>query len=245
MKREFVLVTRPEPFGEWLTHSLQKAEIWARGAPLLAVTPMPEKIPALEEGSLILTTSGQSILVLEQALAHESSLKQSLLVGCVGQESLKLAYQRGFSKAFSPPCSVKSPTYGEGLLVYALERYGSSAPILYLSGDVAKVDLATKAEMVQRFIVYETEPLRELPLFVKQALWEGEIRGLIFHSARLLHIWGELVEKENLGKRDKAIPAFCLTSSLAAQAQSLGFKHTFFPETVSEEALIHIIHKVL
>jgi uroporphyrinogen-III synthase len=224
-----ILVTRPLPQAE-----VTADQIRANGGdpviePLMTIRDHPENLPNTTF-SAILTTSQEAI----KALALTTTPRQTPL-WCAGKRSKLLAHELGFTNVRAPETSG-----AQGLLEDFMARMDpSTGPILYASGDVITLDLATELALrgydCTRAILYSTEAAESL----SQPL--EELDGIVFFSKRSVDIFLTL-----LGSKPTApLHAAFLSMEIANHAQQAPWKSITIPDNMNSEQMIgHLIRKI-
>jgi uroporphyrinogen-III synthase len=181
----------------------------------------------------IVTTSQQAIRCLA-----EITQERDFPLWCVGAESASIATKLGFQNIHVAEGSAKS-------LIQNLQNVKMTShdkPVLYLSGDVIRVDLVgalkRKGMPAKRIIVYNTQEATDLLQQTKEAIIAGQLDVILFYSARTAKVFRNLCQRANLISYFKTIMAVCLSQSIYNEIQSIPWKSARISNTTTTNDLL-------
>lgn len=221
-----LLLTRPDTQNKEWQPLLQAAGFETIAAPLLAIHPLFPPTSAKKYDGLIITS--------RHAVTQDSSLK-NLALYLVGEQVAAQAQECGFADIRHI-----APT-AEALAEY-LRRQSFAKPLLYLSGNVTRVDLAALLApdiVVHKQVVYDAIAATELPPEAITAIRKQELEGVLFFSPRSAEIFLTLVRKAALPL--EKLEAFCLSEDIAAKCEGAGWKGIFSAARPDRDTMLDLI----
>lgn len=147
-------------------------------SPLFKVIFYP--LSEIESAQGLIVTSKNAL----RAIESYESLKTYPLFG-VGDQTIELAHQLGFTKTWSAAGD------GKSLLELVLKHaHPHQGPLYHISGDVIKIDFVAELRkygfQAERRRVYSVQPFEKLPLPIAEGLEKGELSHCFFFLLRPL-----------------------------------------------------------
>lgn len=206
-----IWITRTEPAAQ------RSAAAWANAgfdpviAPLLSVTPMPDKIEIPDDAQLIFTSA--------HGVSHSGLSGDDRQVYCVGKATAHAAKKYGFTSVISGGGDWKK-------LTDIIET--TDKPIIHISGSIVRGSivetLSERGFLASRKIVYRTDPIRQWPVDV------SEIDAAALYSP---------MASETLMRLPRTdishLTAYCLSENVALPLRDMAVKIAASP---NERALI-------
>jgi len=225
-----VLVTRP-------SHEDTAALLAERGhdaiiAPLLDIRFRPGSEIALDGVQAVLVTSANSI----RALARRTR-RRDVKIMAVGAQSAATARALGFSNvahadgdaAALADLTAAQLTPDGGALVHAAgaETRGRLAEALQSRGFEVRSE-----------VLYEALAATALPGPAQQAILGGNIDAALFFSPRTARLFAEIVTREGLGERCRALLALCISQAAADELRGLVFREVRVAAHPDQDSLL-------
>ncbi len=226
-----LLVTRPREDAERFAAALEAAGHTAVSAPLLRIVPTGETPDLTEVGALVFTSPNGL-----RAFAA-ASRRRDLPVFAVGARTAAEARAAGFAEVVSADGDIDDLTR-----LLARDWRPAAGPLLHLSGRRVAGDLAARLAgsgiAVRRTVLYEAQPVAELPEAARTALRDGTVEGVTFFSPRTAESFARLVQAAGLERSTERLTAFCLSAAVAKAAKALRWAHVRVAAQPTQAALL-------
>ena len=228
-----VLVTRPEPEAHETAARLSALGRRAVLAPMLAITPLPARLPDPDALQAIVAGSLNAVRALPPAL-HAVPL---LAVGdatAAGARALGFRDVRsaaGDARALAALAGATLDPAGKPLLLPTRAREG-----LRLAAD-----LRARGFAVLRRIVYAAHPTRTLPPAAAAALAAGDVDAALFFSASAARSFARIVRANAVAGRLGGVTACAISEAAAAALAGLGFLTVRVAARPDQESLLALL----
>lgn len=248
-----VLVTRPEPDASRLAARLAASGIKAMVEPMMVVTAVDQRPPALEpdlepglEPSLELDLEGVQALAFTSANGVRAfallSMERALPVFAVGAATAEAAREAGFEVVHVAAGDVE---HLAALIAGMAEPEGGS--IFHAAGKVVAGDLvgllAARGFHVVRKVLYGAEPAAALSADLQRALRDGTLDAVTLYSPRTARIFAGLVSKAGLEAEVARLACYALSKNVASAAGALSWASMNIAAEPSEEALLALMEE--
>ena len=209
-----VLLTRPEKDSISLGETIQKEGVRVISNPLLRITNVPISAPFQLPAAWILT-SRYAVNALKDLEPDHTKL-----IFTVGQPTETICRNAGFINIIAGDGHAQS-------LLEIIEAYipNSFGPIMHLSGDVVRYDLAkhlqTKGYDASRLVAYESQPILSFHEQTIDLLKAEEFTHMLFFSPRTAAIFSSLIKKHFLEKSLHRVCAIGMSHDVVAELKTL------------------------
>jgi uroporphyrinogen-III synthase len=187
-----ILITRPKNLSEQIAQKLAKKNIESVIQPLFQIVEIDDLNPVNLQPQAIIITSSASICALEKL-----GIRKTIPILSVGEVTSSNLKKIGYNNILSASNSASS------LLELSLEKLNkNSGEIIYLSGELITLDLASKLQekgfKARRIITYTTEEIKEFSLETIDKIKKYEIKEVWLYSKNSTKIFHKLIKKHNL-----------------------------------------------
>ncbi|MAN80704.1 MAG: uroporphyrinogen-III synthase [Rhodospirillaceae bacterium] len=209
-----VLVTRPEQDAAATAARLRDLGHDPLITPLMAVRFLPGPPLDLAGVQALLVTSANGARALA---ARQAGAETRLPVLAVGDATARAARDLGFAEVESAGGDV------DDLARLAAARLRPGGGVLLhvagskVAGDLAGM-LAQAGYTCRRSVLYDAQPVADLPAAAQAALRDGSVAAVLLYSPRTAALFRELVQAAGLCAALKDVTAFCLSNNVAARA---------------------------
>lgn len=221
-----VLVTRPIDQAENTAEKLRGLGFKPLVCPLTRFTALSNWELRGRDLTGIILTSANAVKAIEAS--EKLDALGSATIACVGEKTAEAARKAGFRSIAHISPDVES-------LIKALDlnRFApQSERWLYLRGEDVTRDLGTEfPQAVTDIVIYDMRADSEEIAKANAALSEARVDGALFYSLRAVDLLGRETQPVI------EVPAFCLSSAIAARAKEAGFKESFSSTRATEAAL--------
>jgi uroporphyrinogen-III synthase len=234
-----VAVTRALPAARETAAGLRELGAEVLLAPVLVVRPRPIPIDAIADVQAVIVTSRNGARRLA-----ELDVTRDFPVFAVGARTAEVARRAGMKRVVSAD--------GDGaalarLIMDALNP--DEGALLHLRGrDVAGGvgdELQAAGFTWRDVIAYAAEFADELPADFLQALRDGGLDAVLFHSARGASAFAELIERQGVALGLKPVTAVAISEAARAPCDGLPFAASASAPHPSEAALIGQLIEIL
>lgn len=210
MQKQIVLITRPEPVATQMANDWRAAGFESIIEPLINITFTTKLIFDPLDYDLIIVTSAMAIRALSSLTSQ-----RDFSLWCVGGASKNLANELGFSNVYSPSSSENAQTLIEEVKI----QITFSSKILYLAGDITKVDVKRELEKegfkIDKDIVYHSIPQQSFSLETLSLIQKSSKLAITFYSARTFEIFYALCQHYGILDACAQHIALCLSEEIA------------------------------
>lgn len=228
-----VLVTRPEPEAHETAHRLRALGRRAILAPMLAIAPVPARLP--EPGTLqaVIAGSINAVRALPPAL-------QAVPLLAVGDATAAAARAHGFDDVRSAAGDARALA---GLAAATLDPAGRPLllPTRAREGLRLAADLRARGFAVLRRIVYAAHPAETLPQPAAAALAAGGIDAVVFFSASAARSFARIIRASAVAGRLGGVTACAISEAAAAALADLGFQAVRVAARPDQDSLLALL----
>ncbi len=226
-----IWLTRPEADSHAIAEALAEHGILSIIDPVITIEPLP--VPTL-------TTPPDALLLTSRHAAHALAPELAMLpVFCVGQATAAIARERGFSEVLTGIGDLM------GLLPVVRDRLAPGSQLAYYSGEDIQFDptslLAMQGIHCTRHIVYRAAAQGSFTPGLRMHLSSGEIRGVVFFSARTARIACGLLKEEEFTQAAESIDAYCLSLAVSEAASMLPWRSVLVSPAPTRDAMVALV----
>lgn len=226
-----VLITRTQPGAERTAATLRGLGYNPLISPVLTVCASQVPAPALHDIQAMISTSAHGVA----AIANEPGARD-LPLFCLAGASVDTAREKGFV----------GPVHASAITAQALSETileiltPDKGPVLWVRGRHFAFDmkaaLMSKGFMVREWQGYEARAASALTAAASQAIREGAIKVVLFHSARGARTFLALAQQSTLSLAK--IAAIAISAEMAAGLENQGFSQVNRAIVPGEAAMI-------
>lgn len=233
-----VLVTRPR-----LDADTTVVELAARGhthvvAPLFAVTFYTDKVVNLDGVQAILITSANGVRALTKVTD-----RREFPIMAVGTASASVARDSGFNNVISAGGDVEALAE----LVAALLS-PTDGPLLHVAGSVIARGLAERLGAtgftLNRVVIYNAEPVKQIPSAMEDALRSGTLDAALFYSPRSAAQFVRLLKRAKLTDACGNMLAVALSQPVADKLTPVRFSEVRVAAKPDQTSLLEVLDAV-
>ncbi len=235
-----ILVTRAEPEASRTAEALRAAGHEPIVAPLMAIVPVPAKLPAEHVQAVALTSANAA-----RSTAAQPELAPLMAVTAfpVGERTAAAARDAGFRKIVQPAGD------GQALVRRVAETCKpADGLVAHLGGRDLAVDVAAllreKGFQAERLVVYEARAADDLPEPAADALREGRVDAVLLYSARSASLLLALVEKAGLDAALRQMAVAAMSEAVAEPLRQAGHSRIAVAEVSDEAGLFRAIETI-
>lgn len=239
-EKPVVVITRTQPDADALASRLEGLGYAPLLEPMLKVRAthaVSSHDPLCVEGLVV--TSAQALRHLN-TLVREVALRHKALYA-VGPRTASMAREMGWTNVHDGGGDVRTL----GAFLSTRKEISPSSRLLHICGrDIAhdtRDILNTVPCKIWDWVVYETESADGFSPPFTQALQAGEIRAILFHSARAASTFAQNVQ--TYAKEDdlSGITFLCLSGAVLKSLSAIQTGHVYAANTPDEDALLALL----
>ena len=229
-----LLLTRPLADSQRLADTLNARGFDTLISPVIEILPLHVLIPDKPYQAVLLTSANAVDALLG------SDQPNAIPVYCVGDATMAQLDTGRFSNLHSAAGDVMDLL---GLL--GRELHPGNGPILYLSGSVISRDIASDLGhdgfTVNRYVVYNAQPVNELHEKVASALRLGVVDGVLLSSTRSARLFLEMISRSDLTSATRRLTAFCVSRATAEAAGQADWAKVLVAKQPTQESLLEML----
>lgn len=228
-----VLVTRPEPEASETARRLRAMGFAPVVSPLLAIAPVPARLPPPSRLQAIIAGSINAVRALPDRFRPVPLL-------AVGDATAESARARGFREVRSARGDARDLA-----ALAAAELAPGAGPLLLptRAGEGLRLaaDLRARGFAVLRRVVYAARPARRLAGPAETALLRGGIDAVVFFSASAARTFARIVAGGAVAGRLGGIAALAISETAAAGLADLGFRAVRVATRPDQDSLLALL----
>jgi uroporphyrinogen-III synthase len=214
--RPHLLLTRPAEDSASFAAQLEAAGFQITQAPCLEIVPFSAESLSHRPDAVILT-SRHAVASL-----HAYGIACDTPVFAVGESTTAALRHAGYLHVITGADDALS------LLPLIRASLPPSASLLYLRGKDIRHDLAGLVCMegypCEQRVVYAAHPVESLSVEARDSLKQGDLDGIVFFSARTIHVFARLATQAGLPESCwQRLRAVTLSAAMAKEAEAVGF----------------------
>ncbi|MBI3420361.1 MAG: uroporphyrinogen-III synthase [Proteobacteria bacterium] len=234
-----ILITRAEDDAQYTAQKLQALSYDALIDPILRIYPTEWKEPDWNTVAAIIVTSHNALRGFE-----EHTVPRDKFFFPVGARTARELRDRGYihvtgtvekSDDLSFPIKMQIRP-GQGALMHLTSEHAHDAFYAVLEAESYKIDVRH---------VYHAEESKKLQEATLSALRRGEVKGVLFYSARTATIFQQLIQRHGAAETLRQVHALCLSSSVAGACEKNMWKSVAAAEVPTQDRLMDCLAKTI